>query len=55
MVNPAQQDLINELRRRLNARAWLADDRVAYRDGVEDALEEVTLILLDDDEHAIAR
>lgn len=46
-----QRAMIDELRRRLEGRAWLSVDGAAYRDGVEDALDEV-VVLLDDHEAA---
>jgi hypothetical protein len=52
-VDREQRAMIDELRRRLEGRAWLSVDGAAYRDGVEDALDEVA-VLLDDHEAATA-
>lgn len=51
-MNRTQKHIIEELRRRLAERAWLAEDGTAYRDGVEDALDEV-VILLDEAEERV--
>jgi hypothetical protein len=44
-VDHEQRQLIDELRRRLEGRAWLSTDGEAYRDGVDDALDEMVVIL----------
>ncbi|MDX1620087.1 MAG: hypothetical protein R3320_03795 [Nitriliruptorales bacterium] len=42
--------VIDLIRRRLTERAFLFEDHNAYRGGVEDALREVSLVLVEDDE-----
>lgn len=44
-MNAEQRRLIELLRSRLTERAWLFEDHRAYRDGVEDTLDEVCVIL----------
>lgn len=44
-MNREQHDLIEHLRSRLRSRAWLLDDDESYRQGVDDALDELELML----------
>ncbi len=44
-MDVTQRTLVEDLHRRLDGRAWLAEDQDAYRDGVEDALREVVVVL----------
>lgn len=44
-MNREQQELVRQLRRRLQGRAFLADDPRAYREGVDDALRSVAAVL----------
>jgi hypothetical protein len=44
-MNREQHELVRQLRRRLQDRAFLADDPRAYREGVDDALASVEAAL----------
>jgi hypothetical protein len=44
-MNREQHELVRKLRRRLEGRAFLADDPRAYREGVDDALGSVEAAL----------
>jgi len=44
-MNREQHELVRQLRRRLEDRAFLADDPRAYREGVADALASVEATL----------
>lgn len=44
-MNREQHELVRQLRRRLEGRAFLADDPRAYREGVDDALRSVAAVL----------
>ena len=44
-MNREQHELVRQLRRRLEGRAFLADDPRAYREGVDDALSSIAAVL----------
>lgn len=44
-MNREQLELVRQLRRRLQDRAFLADDPGAYREGVDDALNSIEAAL----------